>query len=373
MTGGQRHRCAGWHAVPRVSRGPPPQPPTRMAGVRPVAAGEPSRMVLARRRGLRGPRSGVDGLDGLVGGRGPRRGRAERPAAAPGAPEGRRGRCEPGAGALPGRRGQPRAAAPTVRPGGLLERLPGLRRRRRGDRDGCAGARRSRQRRHPPAGRRCRAGRCPLLQPGGQPRSRSTRSRRSAEPARESEEAFDDAAAALEAVDEGGLLGPVATSFNELRSIVLDARATLGSAYRAADLMPSLLGAETARDHLLVFENNAELRSMGGLAGSISLIHADDGEVEIMEQEGTSKYLGLQRPVIPLTAGEQAGLRPGPRSVVHEREHDAGRHPSRAVRCSAVAAGDRRRRRRRVLHRPGRGVLPARPRPARSRCPATAR
>lgn len=130
------------------------------------------------------------------------------------------------------------------------------------------------------------------------------------EPARQSEQAFDDAAASLEAVDEGGLAGPVATSFTELRSIVLDARATLGSAYRAADLMPSLLGADVARNHLLVFQNNAELRSMGGLAGSISRIHADAGEVEIVEQEGTSKFGAINRPVIPLTPGEQAVFGP---------------------------------------------------------------
>lgn len=129
-------------------------------------------------------------------------------------------------------------------------------------------------------------------------------------PARESEQAFDDAAARLEAVKESGLVGPVSTSFVELRAIVLDARATLGSAYRAADLMPSLLGADEARDHLLVFENNAELRSMGGLAGSISRIHADDGKVEIVEQEGTSKYGGIDRPVIPLTPGENAVFGP---------------------------------------------------------------
>ncbi|WP_146207259.1 DUF4012 domain-containing protein [Nocardioides silvaticus] len=125
------------------------------------------------------------------------------------------------------------------------------------------------------------------------------------EPARESEQAFDEAATALEGVDDGSLVGPVATSFEELRTIVLDARATLGSAYRAAELMPSLLGADGPRDHLLVFQNNAELRSLGGLAGSISRIHADDGEVEIREQEGTSHYLGRDRPVIPLTDGEQ--------------------------------------------------------------------
>ena len=130
------------------------------------------------------------------------------------------------------------------------------------------------------------------------------------EPARESEQAFDDAAATLDAVDDNGLVGPVSTSFTELRSIVVDARSTLGSAYRAADLMPSLLGADGPRDHLLVFENNAELRSMGGLAGSISRIHADDGKVEIVEQEGTSEYGGIERPIIPLTPGEQAVFGP---------------------------------------------------------------
>lgn len=126
------------------------------------------------------------------------------------------------------------------------------------------------------------------------------------EPARQSEQAFDEAAANLEGVDERGLVGPVSTRFTELRAIVIDARSTLGSAYRAAELMPSLLGADGSRDHLLVFQNNAELRSMGGLAGSISRIHADDGEVEILEQEGTSKYGPVDRPVIPLTPGEEA-------------------------------------------------------------------
>ncbi len=130
-------------------------------------------------------------------------------------------------------------------------------------------------------------------------------------PARESEQAFDDAAVRLGGRGRlDGSVGPVSTSFTELRTIVLDARSTLGSAYRAADLMPSLLGADGARDHLLVFENNAELRSLGGLAGSISRIHADDGEVDIVEQEGTSKYGAIERPVIPLTPGEQAVFGP---------------------------------------------------------------
>jgi len=124
-------------------------------------------------------------------------------------------------------------------------------------------------------------------------------------PAQESEQAFDEAAAELATVHDDGLVGPVSSRYDELRAIVVDARAALGSAYRAADLMPSLLGADGPRDHLLVFQNNAELRSLGGLAGSISRIHADNGEVDIVEQEGTSKYGGLERPVVPLTPGER--------------------------------------------------------------------
>lgn len=124
-------------------------------------------------------------------------------------------------------------------------------------------------------------------------------------PARESEAAFDEAAVELDGVAVESLSGPVAERYEDLRAIVLDARSTLGSAYRAAELMPSLLGAEGEREHLLVFTNNAELRSLGGLAGSISLVHAEDGEVDITAQEGTSKYGALDRPVVPLTPGEE--------------------------------------------------------------------
>jgi hypothetical protein len=124
------------------------------------------------------------------------------------------------------------------------------------------------------------------------------------EPARQSEQAFEDAAQTLTGVDATALEGPVATRFEELRTIVLAARATLGSAYRAAELMPTLLGSEEERGLLLVFQNNAELRSLGGLAGSMSLISADRGEVRIVRQEGTSKYGAVARPPVPLTRGE---------------------------------------------------------------------
>lgn len=117
------------------------------------------------------------------------------------------------------------------------------------------------------------------------------------EPARVSEEAFADADATLSEVDSGSFAGPMRERFDRLRDVVLDARATLGSAYRAADLMPTLLGADGPRDYLLVLQNNAELRSTGGLPGSISVVHAEDGHVEIVEQEAAANLRPREQPL----------------------------------------------------------------------------
>lgn len=125
------------------------------------------------------------------------------------------------------------------------------------------------------------------------------------EPAAASEAVFADAAAQLSAVDSSGFTGPVGGRFDDLRRLVLQARSTLGSVYRAAEMMPTLLGRDGPRDYLLVMQNNAELRPLGGLAGSISLVHADDGRVDITDQMASSHLGILERPVLPLNEEEQ--------------------------------------------------------------------
>ncbi|GAB2974339.1 DUF4012 domain-containing protein [Nocardioides montaniterrae] len=104
-------------------------------------------------------------------------------------------------------------------------------------------------------------------------------------PARTSEQAFADAADRLAGVDSSGFIGPVRGKFDQLRSLVGTSRHTLATVYRAARMMPGLLGADGPRNYLLVMENNAELRSMGGLAGSVSLVQARDGRVQMTQQD----------------------------------------------------------------------------------------
>lgn len=125
------------------------------------------------------------------------------------------------------------------------------------------------------------------------------------EPAARSERAFDEAAATLADVDATRLAGPIRTRFAQLRQLVDDARGTLGSTYRAARLMPPLLGQDEQRTYLLVFQNNAESRSSGGLPGSISLVQARNGSVRIVEQKDASDLTYDGRAALPLSAEER--------------------------------------------------------------------
>lgn len=126
------------------------------------------------------------------------------------------------------------------------------------------------------------------------------------DPAQRSNSAFEQARARLAPIDSSGFAGPVQRSFDELRLEVASATSALDVATRAARLMPSFLGAEGDRDYLFVFQNNAEIRSTGGLPGSISRVHAVDGRVEIEQQQsGGSDFPLLARPILPLTDEER--------------------------------------------------------------------
>ncbi|MDN5745439.1 MAG: DUF4012 domain-containing protein, partial [Nocardioidaceae bacterium] len=126
------------------------------------------------------------------------------------------------------------------------------------------------------------------------------------EPARRSEQAFADAQTKLAKVDPSGFLGPVAGQFDSLRNLVDDARNTLDSTYRASRLMPTLLGEKKPRYFLMVLQNNAEIRSTGGLPGALSLLRARDGHLDIVDQADMADIgnatAGLE---LPLTKQEK--------------------------------------------------------------------
>ncbi len=124
------------------------------------------------------------------------------------------------------------------------------------------------------------------------------------QPAARSSAVFADAAARLGRIDSDSFVAPLRNELAALLDEVDLAAATLETAERASRLMPALLGGSGPRNYLLVFQTNAELRATGGLPGVMSLIHAENGRVDITRQASAGAMGELDEPVLPLTRGE---------------------------------------------------------------------
>jgi hypothetical protein len=86
------------------------------------------------------------------------------------------------------------------------------------------------------------------------------------------------------AIDTTSLLGPVKSAVTEINDLVGEIEPALATAKALAPVLPGLLGADGPKNYLLVFENSAEVRPLGGIAGAQILVTADQGKVSIAQQ-----------------------------------------------------------------------------------------
>ncbi len=110
-----------------------------------------------------------------------------------------------------------------------------------------------------------------------------------------------DAATAVEPIDAEGLRSELRGPFLELRSEVERLDALTDRAATATRLLPPMLGADGRRDYLLLVQNNAEPRALGGIPGALITISADDGALEL---GGQRPAFSFPEPVLPLTRQE---------------------------------------------------------------------
>jgi hypothetical protein len=89
----------------------------------------------------------------------------------------------------------------------------------------------------------------------------------------------------VEAVDRDALLRPVRTAFDEAAAQLETAAATATTLQRTTRLLPAMLGADGTRTWLLLVQNSAELRSLGGMPGANAVITADDGRLTLAGQD----------------------------------------------------------------------------------------
>ncbi|MCR2792794.1 DUF4012 domain-containing protein [Microbacterium sp. zg.Y625] len=111
------------------------------------------------------------------------------------------------------------------------------------------------------------------------------------------------ARAEIDAVESAGLIPPIASGVRSLRDVLDQAEPSLQTAAAVTGVLPGVLGADGPRTLLVMLQNNAELRTGGGITGSFALLTADRGALTLHEQADSSQFRRQSEPIMAVPEG----------------------------------------------------------------------
>lgn len=92
-------------------------------------------------------------------------------------------------------------------------------------------------------------------------------------------------------IDRDALLPVVDDAVGQLITVVDQAGPLLDTAEQLLPIVLRMAGAEGGRNYLVVFQNNAEIRATGGNAATSTVIHAENGKIQKVEDETVVDFL----------------------------------------------------------------------------------
>lgn len=121
-------------------------------------------------------------------------------------------------------------------------------------------------------------------------------------------ERFTALRAQLEDVPTDGAVSQLQAAKLQLTEVFDKASSPLDRAVPIVKVLPTLLGADGPRTYVVMFQNNAELRSLGGTALSFSEITVDHGAIDLARvvPAGLQQFPFHESPVIPVPDGFEA-------------------------------------------------------------------
>lgn len=125
------------------------------------------------------------------------------------------------------------------------------------------------------------------------------------DPVQRASSALESADERLSTTNSSSFVERFRVRYRELATEISDADDAMRAADTALRVLPTMLGSDGPRYHLLVFQNNAEIRATGGLPGAISLVRADHGQVAMTRQVAGASFGQRASPVLPLTEAER--------------------------------------------------------------------
>ena len=111
--------------------------------------------------------------------------------------------------------------------------------------------------------------------------------------------ALDEAVAQTADIETADTMVEIADARSALQQAMLSARPLVDTVSEVAPALPGVLGADGPRRYALMFQNNAETRSLGGTALAFVVIGVDHGQIDVGETVHTSSAgFGRGAPVI---------------------------------------------------------------------------
>ena len=144
----------------------------------------------------------------------------------------------------------------------------------------------------------------------------------------------------IAAFDIDGLIGPLQRPMSQLQEKFQTTASATGAANEATRLIPSMLAADgKKRVYLLLIMNNAEIRSLSGMPGSIAEITAKAGKMRMEDQGGILDVRPLKKPPVRLTRAEKKVFQSSVATDI--RDTAAVPHFPRAAELAAAVVGKR--------------------------------
>jgi len=111
----------------------------------------------------------------------------------------------------------------------------------------------------------------------------------------------------VDSIDVSQTFSAVKTAVGRLRSAAGKAAESVNALDRAVRILPSMLGQSGPRNYLVLFQNPAELRASGGIAGAVALVRTEKGRIKLSQQASSADFPLYDSPVLKLPT-ETRGL-----------------------------------------------------------------
>ena len=122
-----------------------------------------------------------------------------------------------------------------------------------------------------------------------------------------------EALRAAGSIDSSGVISPISEARDKFLSLLDGVAPTIDSLATIVPLLPPALGSEAPRTYVVMFQNPAESRALGGTALSFAVVKVDKGRIDLEASipAGFSNFDRYGTSVIPIPDGAEAVYPPG--------------------------------------------------------------